>query len=533
MKSRLFWLMWMLVWICPAQAETVRRALLFYHDEGAPGTQRLRYSPRDVERMHEVLSEVGGFAPIDITTLSRPTPGQVQVALTTLTRKVEADNRRGNDTWLLVYYAGHADAEAIQLGRQLLPMKTFSQEVAKTGARVRIVILDACASGSLTRTRGGTPAPPFVVRLDSGEVEGEVVFTSSAASEASQESDQIGGGVFTHHLISGLRGAADRSGDGAVSLSESYTYAYDMTLLDTLDSAAGIQHPTYKMDLSGQGDLIFTRPSQADSTLQFPAGTTGRFLVFDASRKVFVAELEFDGESRSLGLPPGRYWVQKRESDHLLVTQLSLARGAVVPVLEDKMSRQSYDDDPLRGVVLANRRTAMADRAEVSFGAYYQSFLTSPELDVQDELIPPAFLFGVTLGLDDWPTPGFTLRTDGAFTITDTSLPTEPYPIRMVFTEVQGGVAVLRTFEWRAFELGVGPRLVALYLHRSFPYPLEQPAQTFASMTPGLVVNTSVDLFRGLTLSAEMRAQYLYYYAGDVDLSLGYLEGGLNLSTHF
>lgn len=533
MIYRFFLLMLMLGWVCPAQAETVRRALLFYHDEGAPGTQRLRYSSKDVERMQQVLKEVGGFAPIDITTLNRPTPGQVQAALTALTQKVQADSRRGHDTWLLVYYAGHADAEAIQLGRQLLPMATFSREVTQTGAKVRIVILDACSSGSLTRTRGGTPAPPFVVRLDSGDVEGEVVFTSSAASEASQESDQIGGGVFTHHLLSGLRGAADRSGDGMVSLSESYAYAYDMTLLDTLDSSAGVQHPSYKMALSGQGDLILTRPSRAESTLQFPSGTTGRFLVFDASRKVFVAELDFDGEARSLGLPPGRYWIQKRESDHLLVTQLSLTRGAVVPIQEEKMSRQSYEDDLLRGVVVANRRSAAADRTEISFGAYYQSFLASPELDVQQELIPPAFLFGLTLGLEDWPAPGFSLRADGAFTVMDTSLPTEPYPIRMVFTEVQGGAALLRTLEWRMLSLGVGPRLAALYLHRSFPYPLEQPAQTFASMTPGLVVNTSVDLFRGLTLSAEMRAHYLYYYAGDVDLSLGYLEGGLNLSTHF
>jgi uncharacterized caspase-like protein len=58
------------------------------------------------------------------------------------------------------------------------------------------------------------------------DASGEVVITSSSADELSQESDEVGGSYFTHYLLSGLRGAADTSGDGEVTLDEAYRYVY-------------------------------------------------------------------------------------------------------------------------------------------------------------------------------------------------------------------------------------------------------------------------------------------------------------------
>ncbi len=85
-----------------------------------------------------------------------------------------------------------------------------------------------------------------------------VILTSSASDEDSQESDAIGGSYFSHHLASGLLGGADRSGDGRVTLFEAYAYAYDRTVADTAESAAGAQHPTFSYDLAGNGDLVLT-----------------------------------------------------------------------------------------------------------------------------------------------------------------------------------------------------------------------------------------------------------------------------------
>ena len=85
-----------------------------------------------------------------------------------------------------------------------------------------------------------------------------VILTSSTSDEDSQESDAIGGSYFSHHLASGLLGGADRSGDGRVTLFEAYAYAYDRTVADTAESAAGAQHPTFSYDLAGNGDLVLT-----------------------------------------------------------------------------------------------------------------------------------------------------------------------------------------------------------------------------------------------------------------------------------
>ena len=52
------------------------------------------------------------------------------------------------------------------------------------------------------------------------------MITSSAAREAALESAEIEASFFSHHLISGLRGAADTSGDGLVTLAEAYQYAF-------------------------------------------------------------------------------------------------------------------------------------------------------------------------------------------------------------------------------------------------------------------------------------------------------------------
>jgi uncharacterized caspase-like protein len=68
---------------------------------------------------------------------------------------------------------------------------------------VRIAVLDACASGAFTRLKGGKPRKAFLVD-ESASMRGHAFLTSSAATEAAQESDHIGASYFTHYLVSGL-----------------------------------------------------------------------------------------------------------------------------------------------------------------------------------------------------------------------------------------------------------------------------------------------------------------------------------------
>ena len=93
------------------------------------------------------------------------------------------------------------------------------------------------------RSKGVRAAPAFDVQqaqAASTRPHGLVLIASSSADEESQESDEIGASFFTHYLASGLLGDADASGDGKVTLSEAYAYAYARTVGETPTAYRGL-----------------------------------------------------------------------------------------------------------------------------------------------------------------------------------------------------------------------------------------------------------------------------------------------------
>ena len=122
----------------------------------------------------------------------------------------------------------------MHLGTTRLDFTRLTSLVDQAGATLKVLVVDACRSGELTRVKGARPVQPFkIVSAERLKSEGNAIITSSAAGEDAQESDRLGGGIFSHHFMMGLRGAADRTGDRTVSLSEAYRYAYDQTLRTT------------------------------------------------------------------------------------------------------------------------------------------------------------------------------------------------------------------------------------------------------------------------------------------------------------
>lgn len=138
---------------------------------------------------------------------------------------------------------------------------------------------------------------------------GEAVITSSSASEVSQESDQIGGSFFSHHLISGLRGAADISRDGKVTLGEAYQFAFNETLAGTEKTVAGTQHPAYEMAVSGTGEVVLTDLRGTAAVLTLPPEAEGRFYIRDRDDRLVVELAKHRGAQVDIGLETGTYSV--------------------------------------------------------------------------------------------------------------------------------------------------------------------------------------------------------------------------------
>ena len=109
----------------------------------------------------------------------------VERALITVDDRIRAIvSQQGNQVVLFVYFSGHADASALHLSTTRLDVSLVEQLVRSSAATFRVLVLDACRSGSLTRVKGGTAAPPFLLRLeDQLDSQGAVFLTSSASTK--------------------------------------------------------------------------------------------------------------------------------------------------------------------------------------------------------------------------------------------------------------------------------------------------------------------------------------------------------------
>lgn len=355
-----------------ARAEVERFAVVIGENRGAAGEVELRYAEDDARKVVDVLQGVGGFAP-ENTVLLRGRPArEVRRSLIAINERVRARTGAGRQTMLLVYYSGHADGRSLHLDGTELELDELERLVRGSAATFRLLVLDSCRSGALTRVKGGRSAPPVALQLD-GQLGGEgVVFlTSSTAREDAQESDELRGSFFTHYLVSALLGAADQDGDGRISLKEAYRYAFDQTVLASSRTVAGIQHPTFRYELAGQGDVILTeiRASTRRGRVRFPTGKT--YVVARSDTGAVVAELAPQSGNRTLSLEPGTYFVRGRARRHLLEGTFQIAAGA----------RTVLDDGSLQRIEYARLVRKGGTEARAAHGPALGYWLRSPIID--------------------------------------------------------------------------------------------------------------------------------------------------------
>jgi hypothetical protein len=178
---------------------------------------------------------------------------------------------------------------------------------------------------------------------------GHAFLTSSAETEAAQESDRIGASYFTHYLISGLRGAADVNGEGKVTLNEAYQFAFNETLGRTVDTKGGAQHPSYDINLSGTGDVVMTDLRQTSATLVIDAALDGRFFVRNARQELVVELYKPYGRRVELALEPGDYEVRVEREAAALLAKPRVDEGARVVLDAAQFSATTPEQTRRRG----------------------------------------------------------------------------------------------------------------------------------------------------------------------------------------
>jgi hypothetical protein len=228
-----------------------RYALLVGNNSAEGNFEQLRYVQNDLRSLKGILGDFCGFEGSRIVTMYNGTPRELEQAVKTLGERMAG----GKDNLFLFYYSGHADRTSLKMGAESYPLDSLRRILSNFPSDLRIGIFDACQSGSFTRIKGGKLDEPFLFK-DDGKTKGQVILCSSSINENAQESDALGNSVFTFHFVNALRGSADLSGDGRVTLSEAYQYAYNHTLSNTAGTPGGVQHPSYQFKIQGEGDIV-------------------------------------------------------------------------------------------------------------------------------------------------------------------------------------------------------------------------------------------------------------------------------------
>jgi hypothetical protein len=290
------------------------------------------------------MRELGSVLPENATELPHARAQDVEQAVATLESRLD----RGAADEVILYVSSHADEGQLHLGGTHLPMTVLTDFLARTRAGVALLILDSCHSGAITRAKGLKPIPGIRVDVETPHVEGRVIISASGPDEAAQESDTLHGSYFTHHLIAALRGAADQSHDGRVTLEEAFRYAYVHTLESTYATRGGLQHPAFHVDLRGHGDWVLTNPGGAPSRLVLAFSEPGTWVV-TPSGDGLAGEFEKPPGAGVLALEPGVYRLRTKRGNSVLEASLRVPESGSVILQETDLHASALSESSAKG----------------------------------------------------------------------------------------------------------------------------------------------------------------------------------------
>lgn len=244
-----------------------------YRDSLIPS---LRYADIDAKSFHNWLisSEGGRYSPANVKLLLNENASlqNIREALYIWLKQPISEDE------VIIYFSGHGSPESPDHPENLflLPYDTDYDKIGATAfpmwdiqtaiqrfikAKRLIIIADACHAGGVgsefvsARKGVGVVLKPVVnegFQNLASFGHGVAVFTASDNNQLSQEGQQWGGGhgVFTWCILNGLKGEADYSNDGKVTLGELIPYVSENVRRKTLNA----QSPT----IAGKFDPTMT-----------------------------------------------------------------------------------------------------------------------------------------------------------------------------------------------------------------------------------------------------------------------------------
>ncbi|MCP4216869.1 MAG: caspase family protein [bacterium] len=351
----------------PPESKDIRRfSLVVGANNGGRSRARLRYAVSDAKAVLSILEKMGGISPDDSRLLVEPNKETLYWELERLQGRVQRAKKKARRVEVFFYYSGHSDESHFLLAKEKVPYREFKDKINIIGADVRIAILDSCASGAFTRIKGGKKKTAFMVDT-AFDMKGYAIMTSSSSNESSQESDRLKGSFFTNSLVSGLRGAADVSGDGRVTLNEAYQFAFAETLAQTEKTVSGPQHPNYNIRMSGTGDVVITDLRKSEALLRIGKNVGGKLFIHSHTN-VLVAELSKPaGRVIELGLDEGKYRVINIIDNTVYESKITLKKDRKAELTNEHFKKTEKIDTVARGdlKVLKRKKVLLTGKGKI------------------------------------------------------------------------------------------------------------------------------------------------------------------------
>lgn len=267
-----------------------------------------------------------------------PTMGEIERAVSELNERMDAATRTGLNPVFVFFYSGHGlrsqdTGAAVVLLDGVLSGKALRDQVLdKVHARAIHLVIDACHADAVARPRDveaktTSVTPAEIMAQLSAEMSASHpnvgVVLASDGGNPSHEWDLYQSGVFTHEVISGLRGAADVNHDGRVEYSELAAF---LTAANTevLDTRARVQSIVQPPPSQPRAPLIELDANASVGWLTDIRSSAGQFFVEDQrGTRILDGHAEF-GFSMSVAVPPGQVlFVHDGERE----AELIVARG--------------------------------------------------------------------------------------------------------------------------------------------------------------------------------------------------------------
>lgn len=301
----------------------------------------LRYAHRDAEELYKLLltPRGGGFPEKNIVKLI-----DEEATTRELTRALRSFlQRAGREDLVLIYLACHGapdpnrpqnvylithDTDPKDIPGTALPMEHIRDalEPRNLYAKRVVLIADTCNSGAVGDSSGrravideSAAARRYLHRLGESKP-GMAILTSAEVNETSREDARWGGGhgVFTWHLLEGLRGKAENS-RGEVTIRGLFDYVQEQVRADTGDQ----QHPVIgATDFDRDLPLAVTGDISTNEYFQLGRALLEMGWLLDDKERFASAERHLREAQRLAG-----ELGQKLPEAHLLIGQSRLAAG--------------------------------------------------------------------------------------------------------------------------------------------------------------------------------------------------------------